>query len=136
MLKDIINLSNEVSLDNISHKIETIKENAKHALDCLDEQKPDNPLENAIELYYHTYGNNNGGFDNLSFEKFKDIVEMFVEDYGEPKFKVGDVIHKIGEDVVVPNKIEKIENGNYICDDNKYFINIKFQNNYELVKQN
>jgi len=40
-------------------------------------------LEDAIRLYYDTYGNGNYGFDNLSLEKFKDIVYMFVTDYGK-----------------------------------------------------
>ena len=39
-------------------------------------------LYKAIELYYYTYGNGKGGFDNLSLEKFKDIVKTFVNDYG------------------------------------------------------
>lgn len=39
-------------------------------------------LDRAIELYYYSYGNGKGGFDNLSFEKFKGIIKTFVEDYG------------------------------------------------------
>ena len=39
-------------------------------------------LDKAIELYYYSYGNGKGGFNNLSFENFKDIVKTFVEDYG------------------------------------------------------
>ena len=42
-------------------------------------------LDKAIELYYYSYGNDKGGFDNLSLEKFKDIVKTFVDDYGMQK---------------------------------------------------
>ena len=40
-------------------------------------------LDEAIDLYYFSYGNNKGGFDNLSLEKFRDIVKTFIEDYGK-----------------------------------------------------
>ena len=40
-------------------------------------------LEDAIKLYYDTYGNGKLGFDNLSYLKFKDIVETFVRNYGQ-----------------------------------------------------
>lgn len=42
-------------------------------------------LDEAINLYYFSYGNNNGGFDSLSLEQFKDIVKTFIEDYGNKK---------------------------------------------------
>lgn len=42
-------------------------------------------LDEAIDLYYFSYGNNKGGFDNLSLEKFRDIVKTFVENYGNKK---------------------------------------------------
>jgi hypothetical protein len=40
-------------------------------------------LDEAINLYYFSYDNNNGGFDSLSLEQFKDIVKTFIEDYGK-----------------------------------------------------
>jgi len=47
------------------------------------EQKPyPETLDKAIELYYYSYGNGKGGFDKLSLEQFKDIVKIFIEDYG------------------------------------------------------
>lgn len=47
------------------------------------EQKPyPETLDKAIELYYYSYGNGKGGFDNLSLDNFKDIIKTFVEDYG------------------------------------------------------
>lgn len=52
-----------------------------------------------------------------------------------PKFRVGDTICMISEEVPYPRTIEKIENGNYIYDNGKGFINLKFQDNYELFKQ-
>ena len=54
----------------------------------------------------------------------------------EPKFKVGDTIHEIGERHIFPMVIEKIEDGDYVCDNGSSFINIEFQDKYELVKQN
>ena len=42
-------------------------------------------LDEAVDLYYFSYGNNKGGFDNLSLEKFRDIVKTFIEDYGNKK---------------------------------------------------
>lgn len=40
-------------------------------------------LDEAIQLYYSTYGNGKGGFDHISLPKFQDIVEEFVKDYGQ-----------------------------------------------------
>ena len=54
----------------------------------------------------------------------------------EPKFKVGDTIHKIGENTIFPMVIEKIKDGDYVCDNGSTFINIEFQDKYELVVQN
>lgn len=51
------------------------------------------------------------------------------------KFKIGDTIHKIGENTVFPMTIEKIEDGDYVCNDSHSFVNIKFQDDYELVEQ-
>lgn len=50
-----------------------------------DEKPYPETLEKAIDLYYYTYGNGNGGFNNLSLEKFKDIVKTFIKDYSEQK---------------------------------------------------
>ena len=52
-----------------------------------------------------------------------------------PKFKIGDTIHKIGENTVFPRTIEKIEDGDYVCNNSHSFVNIKFQDDYELVEQ-
>ena len=50
------------------------------------EHKPvDDELEDAIKLYYETYGNGEGGFYYLSYSKFEDIVKTFVNDYGKQK---------------------------------------------------
>ena len=61
--------------------------------ECIHgEQKELKPVENivyphsldeAIRLYYYTYGNGKGGFDYISLPKFQDIVEEFVKDYGQ-----------------------------------------------------
>lgn len=53
-----------------------------------------------------------------------------------PKFRIGDTIHKIGENTVFPMTIEKIEDGDYVCNNSHSFVNIKFQDDYELVEQN
>lgn len=53
----------------------------------------------------------------------------------QPKFKVGDTIHKIGENTVFPMTIERISDGDYVCDNAHSFINIKYQDDYELVQQ-
>jgi len=52
-----------------------------------------------------------------------------------PKFRVGDTICMISEEVPYPRTIEKIENGNYIYDNGKGSISLEFQDNYELLKQ-
>lgn len=44
-------------------------------------------LEEAVRLYYDTYGNGKGGFDYISLPKFQDIVETFVKDYGQKPAK-------------------------------------------------
>lgn len=58
----------------------------QQCIDWLEKQGKQKPypetLDKAIELYYYSYGNGKGGFDNLSLEKFKDIIKTFVEDYG------------------------------------------------------
>lgn len=48
-----------------------------------DETPYSETLDKAIDLYYYTYGNGNDGFDNLSLDKFRDIVHTFIEDYGQ-----------------------------------------------------
>lgn len=53
----------------------------------------------------------------------------------QPKFKVGDTIHRKGENTVFPIIIEGISDGDYVCDGGKCFVNIKFQDDYELVPQ-
>lgn len=55
----------------------------------------------------------------------------------QPKFKVGDTIHKKGENTVFPMVIERISDGDYVCvtEHQQSFINIKFQGDYELVEQ-
>ena len=70
--------------------LKDIIHNAYDNLEYKSEQESNNKpypetLEKAIELYYFSYGNGHGGFDNLSLEKFKDIVKTFVEDYAEKK---------------------------------------------------
>lgn len=52
-----------------------------------------------------------------------------------PKFRIGDTVCMISEEMPYPITIEKIENGNYIYNNGKGFISIKFQDNYELIKQ-
>lgn len=55
----------------------------------------------------------------------------------QPKFKVGDTIHKIGENTIFPMTIERMHDGDYVCvtEHQQSFINIKFQDDYELVEQ-
>ena len=55
----------------------------------------------------------------------------------QPKFKVGDTIHEIGENTVFPMTIERISDGDYVCftENTQSFINIEFQDDYELVEQ-
>lgn len=55
----------------------------------------------------------------------------------QPKFKVGDTIHKIGENTVFPMTIERIYDRDYVCvtEHQQSFINIESQDNYELVEQ-
>lgn len=55
----------------------------------------------------------------------------------QPKFKVGDTIHKIGENTIFPMAIKRIHDGDYVCvtEHQQSFINIKFQDDYELVEQ-
>jgi len=90
-------------------------------------------------------------YDGLrkSDEQFKDQFKCaiaWLEKQGEqnptdkivPKFKVGDIIHRIGENTVYPIKIDRITDNNesYVGNNEKVFITIKFQDEYELVEQN
>lgn len=62
---------------------EALFEFFKKLTENKSEQKPyPETLDKAIELYYYSYGNGKGGFNNLSLEKFKDITKTFVDDYG------------------------------------------------------
>ena len=54
----------------------------KKEFNKIEKEPYSEKLYKAIELYYYTYGNGKGGFDNLSLEKFKDIVKTFINDYG------------------------------------------------------
>jgi len=62
-------------------------------------------------------------------------IEKQGEQKPTPKFKIGDTIHKIGENTVFPMTIEKIEDGYYVCNNSHSFVNIEFQDYYELVEQ-
>ena len=64
-----------------------------------------------------------------------DIITSLQQE--QPKFKVGDTIHKIGENTIFPMTIERIYDGDYVCvtEHQQSFINIKFQDDYELVEQ-
>lgn len=74
-----------------------------------------------------------------SDEDFCNDAIAWLEKQGEqkptPKFEIGDTIHKIGENTVFPMTIEKIEDGDYICNNSHSFVNIKFQDYYELIEQ-
>lgn len=64
------------------------------------EQKPasNNTLEEDIKLYYDTYGNGKGGFDYMSYPKFKDIVETFVSEHGKEQdfpYGVNETVDKL-----------------------------------------
>ena len=66
----------------------------------------------------------------------KDMQEFITSlQQEQPKFKIGDTIHKIGENTVFPMTIERISDGDYVCDGGKCFVSIKFQDDYELVEQ-
>ena len=71
--------------------------------------------------------------------RFDDCIawlEKQKQDEPTPKFKIGDIIHKIGEEVIYPITVEKIEDGYYIGNNNKCFVNVKFQDSYkQLVKK-
>ena len=64
--------------------VEVVDDEKKESDKSEQEPYPET-LDKAIDLYYYTYGNGRGGFDHLSLEKFKDIVKMFVDDYGMQK---------------------------------------------------
>ena len=61
-------------------------------------------------------------------------IEQTLANKVKPKFKVGDTIHEIGERRIFPMVIEEIKNGDYVCDNESSFINIVFQDKYELVE--
>ena len=67
--------------------------------------------------------------------KIIDIITSLQQE--QPKFKVGDTIHEIGENTVFPMTIERISDGDYVCftENTQSFINIEFQDDYELVEQ-
>lgn len=97
--------------------------------DCiayLERQKGQKPTENsvyphsldeAIQLYYSTYGNGKGGFDHISLPKFQDIVEEFVKSYGqkptgwseEDKYILKNIRDFVKENTINPNRVNCAE---------------------------
>lgn len=71
----------------------------------------------------------------LNLEYLEDFVTSLQQE--RPKFNVGDTIHKTGENTALPMTIERIYDGDYVCvtEHQQSFINIKFQDDYELVEQ-
>lgn len=84
---------------------------------------------------YCDYFLDNGScnFDDCPCTCDDNILERIQQE--QPKFKVGDTIHKIGENTVFPMTIERISDGDYVCDGGKCFVSIKFQDYYEHVEQ-
>ena len=75
-----------------------------------EKQKEQKPVENivyphylaldeAIRLYYYTYGNGKGGFDYISLPKFQDIVEEFVKNYGQKPAEWSEGIKKTLDEI-------------------------------------
>lgn len=66
---------------------------------------------------------------------FDDVLKTIdhMQENQKPEFKIGDVIHKIGEPILNPLKIKFIDNGDYICEDNGVLIRIVNTEYYELV---
>lgn len=83
-----------------------------------------NPIDGDADYY-------KGKIDTC--ESIQEIIAYLQQD--QPKFKVGDTIHETGENTVFPMTIERISDGDYVCDGGKCFVSIKFQDDYELVEQ-
>lgn len=69
-------------------------------------------LEEAIQLYYGTYGNGKGGFDHISLPKFQDIVKTFVKDYGQKFTEWSDKDREFIKDLC--NLLAAIAKNNYV----------------------
>lgn len=70
---------------------------------------------------------------SLEYDDILSLVDSLQRE--QPKFKVGDTIHRKGENTVFPMIIESISDVDYACDGGKCFVSIKFQDDYELVQQ-
>ena len=104
-----------IDADKLIKSVNNYQEGAKAAL---------NPTDGDADYY-------KGKIDAC-----KDMQEFITSlQQEQPKFKIGDTIHKIGENTVFPMTIERISDGDYVCDGGKCFVSIKFQDDYELVEQ-
>lgn len=93
------------------------------------------------EVYGALYADPTNDRANQIIDAFDHLPTITIQkpaDKVKPKFKHGDIIHKIGENTIYPIKIEGItgNNGSYIGNNGKDFITIKFQDEYELIEQN
>jgi len=100
-------------------------------------ESEDERIKNEIIAFVEQSIHRGGGTPIPQEQEDKWIT--WLEKQGEqnptPKFKIGDTIHKIGENTVFPMTIEKIEDGYYVCNNSHSFVNIEFQDYYELVEQ-
>jgi len=109
------------------------KEDAEHYFPELKENE-DEKIKRCISDVVRKYGME-FATGTVTKEKMLAWLEKQGEQNSTPKFKIGDTIHKIGENTVFPRTIEKIEDGDYVCNNSHSFVNIKFQDDYELVEQ-
>ena len=86
---------------------------------------------NSLVPYENSDRHDEGLHD--AYKAVKNVIASLQQE--QPKFKIGDTIHKIGENTVFPMPIERISDGDYVCDGGKCFVSIKFQDDYELVEQ-
>ena len=94
--------------------------------------------ELLTEIDRQKIGYNTDGKHAAEYNTCIKIIDIIISlQQEQPKFKVGDTIHEIGENTVFPMTIERISDGDYVCftENTQSFINIEFQDDYELVEQ-
>ena len=65
-----------------------------------------------------------------ALKQIEDYIDSLIV---KPKFKVGDIVHIKGTDIVT--RITRIDRGDYMFDDDKMFLSIEAQYKLELVKK-
>ena len=128
----------KISMGDIVAWLEKQKptEKCSHELSDNESGKIRKAIENVIKNGFNQREDCHRFFDDYSKDQMLDWLEKQGEQkFIIPKFRVGDTIHKVGENTIYPMTIERISKTSYICNDERDFVNIEMQDKFELVEQ-